>query len=75
MRTLGKAVTMAAVCACALAGAGLFAKEDEKVDLKVGDKAPTFTATNDEGKELKSSDLVGKKIVVVYFFPAAFTGG
>jgi peroxiredoxin Q/BCP len=44
-------------------------------DPKVGDKSPTFEATNDEGKTWKSDDHVGKKIVVVYFFPVAFTGG
>jgi thioredoxin-dependent peroxiredoxin len=43
--------------------------------VKVGDKAPTFQATDDQGKTWKSSDHVGKKIVVVYFFPADFTGG
>lgn len=48
---------------------------DDKVDLKVGDKAPVFTGTDDQGKEWKSSDHVGKKVVVVYFFPAALTGG
>ena len=43
--------------------------------LQVGDKAPQFTAKDDTGKEWKSSEHVGKKIVVVYFFPAALTGG
>jgi peroxiredoxin Q/BCP len=44
-------------------------------DPKVGDKAPTFQATNDQGKEWKSTEHVGKQIVVVYFYPADFTGG
>jgi len=44
-------------------------------ELKVGDKAPAFEATNEEGKAWKSSDVVGKKFVVVYFYPADFTGG
>ena len=47
----------------------------DKVDLKVGDAAPTFEAADDTGKAWKSADHVGKKIVVVFFFPAAFTGG
>jgi peroxiredoxin Q/BCP len=47
----------------------------QAVDLKVGDAAPKFEATDDAGKAWTSSDVVGKKIVVVYFFPAAFTGG
>lgn len=45
------------------------------VDLKVGDKAPTFEAKDDTGKTWKSSDVVGKKFVVVYFYPADLTGG
>ena len=44
-------------------------------DLEVGDPAPKFTATDDAGKEWKSEDHVGKKVVVVYFYPADFTGG
>ena len=47
----------------------------DKVDLKVGDAAPAFEAPDDTGKAWKSADHVGKKILVVYFFPAAFTGG
>jgi peroxiredoxin Q/BCP len=49
--------------------------EDKKVDLKVGDPAPVFEAQDDTGKTWKSSDVVGKKILVVYFYPADFTGG
>lgn len=45
------------------------------VDLKVGDKAPRFEAMDDTGKLWKSTDHVGKKIMVVYFYPADFTGG
>jgi thioredoxin-dependent peroxiredoxin len=43
--------------------------------LKVHDKAPAFEATDDSGKTWKSSDVVGKKILVLYFYPADFTGG
>jgi peroxiredoxin Q/BCP len=51
------------------------AEDAKKVDLKVGDKAPDFTSTDDKGKEWKSSDHVGKKIMVIYFYPADLTGG
>jgi peroxiredoxin Q/BCP len=44
-------------------------------DLKVGDKAPDFTAQDESGKEWKSANFVGKKIIVVYFYPADMTGG
>jgi peroxiredoxin Q/BCP len=42
---------------------------------KVGDPAPAFEAKDDQGKIWKSADHFGKKIVVVYFYPADFTGG
>jgi thioredoxin-dependent peroxiredoxin len=42
---------------------------------KVGDKAPAFESIDENGKPWKSSDHVGKKIVVLYFYPADFTGG
>jgi peroxiredoxin Q/BCP len=59
-----------------IVGAGLNAGEKGKgMTIKVGDKAPTFTSVDDTGKTWKSSDHVGKKILVVYFFPADFTGG
>lgn len=48
---------------------------DKKTDLKVGDAAPVFKAKDDQGKTWKSSDYVGKKILVVYFYPADMTGG
>ena len=48
---------------------------EDAVDLKVGDKAPTFNVDDDGGKEWKSSDHVGQKILVVYFYPADMTGG
>ena len=43
--------------------------------LMVGDPAPGFQAQDDSGKDWKSSDHVGKKVIVVYFYPADMTGG
>src|SRR5579871_7012600 len=51
------------------------ANSADKVELKVGDKAPEFKAKDDTAADWKSADHVGKKIVVVYFFPADFTPG
>jgi peroxiredoxin Q/BCP len=53
----------------------LLAQDERKVDVKVGDVAPVFSATDEAGKPWRSADLVGKKYVVGYFFPAAFTPG
>ena len=48
---------------------------DKDKQLKVGDKAPIFEAFDDNGILWKSADYEGKKILVVYFYPAAMTGG
>lgn len=42
--------------------------------MKVGQKAPVFTAMNDKGEKVKLSDLKGKK-VVLYFYPKDDTPG
>ena len=51
------------------------AAEETKVDLEVGNVVPAFAGTDERGQEWKSSEHVGKKIVVVYFYPADFTSG
>ena len=43
--------------------------------VKIGDKAPVLHSTDENGKPWTSTDVVGKKILVLYFFPADFTGG
>jgi peroxiredoxin Q/BCP len=53
----------------------LLGSQETPVDLKVGDQAPEFASVDHDGKAWKSSDHVGKQIVVLYFYPAAFTGG
>lgn len=64
------------MCAAAAAWTLTLAAQDgPAVDLKVGDPAPKFQALDDSGKEWKSADHVGKKIIVVYFYPADMTGG
>jgi len=47
----------------------------DSVELKVGEDAPKFTVKDDAGKDWVSSEHFGKKIVVVYFYPADMTGG
>ncbi len=44
-------------------------------ELKVGDKAPKFTTLADDGTSWDVNDYLGEKFIVVYFYPAAMTGG
>jgi len=57
------------------AGAKQDGKADKKVILEVGDAAPAFEAADEEGKLWQSSRHVGKKIIVLYFYPGDFTPG
>lgn len=43
--------------------------------LEVGDQAPGFSALSSDGINWESSSLLGKKHLIVYFYPAAMTGG
>jgi len=43
--------------------------------LAVGDKAPEFAALADDGSTWDISNFFGKNYIVVYFYPAAMTGG
>jgi thioredoxin-dependent peroxiredoxin len=42
---------------------------------KVGDKAPLVQAKNQDGKEWSLSELIGKKVVLLYFYPKDDTPG
>ena len=44
-------------------------------DLKVGDKAPEFTLTDERGFLVSLKNFIGSKIVVLYFYPKDFTSG
>jgi len=64
--------------AAAAFAALVLGQNNGKTQLKVGDMAPDFTlkgASATENKDYKLSDYRGKKMVVLAFFPAAFTGG
>ncbi|HYT59897.1 MAG TPA: peroxiredoxin [Haliangiales bacterium] len=42
---------------------------------KAGDKAPDFEAKDQDGKTWKLSDLAGKQVVLLYFYPKDDTPG
>ncbi|HDY87851.1 MAG TPA: peroxiredoxin [bacterium] len=43
--------------------------------LEIGDQAPSFYANDDNGDLWKLEDYLAKKYVIIYFYPAAMTGG
>lgn len=44
-------------------------------ELKVGDKAPTFTLKTQDNKDVSLNDFVDKKPVVLIFYPGDMTPG
>ncbi|MDW5561857.1 MAG: peroxiredoxin [Methanomassiliicoccus sp.] len=44
-------------------------------NLKVGTAAPVFTLRDQNGKEIDVGALIGRKALVVYFYPKDFTAG
>ncbi len=52
---------------------GSFSQENSL--LKVGEKAPMFKAVTDKGKPWVLKNHLGKKNIILYFYPAAMTGG
>ena len=44
-------------------------------ELKVGDKAPDFSLMDERGLPVSLKDHLGRKVVVLYFYPKDFTSG
>lgn len=67
------ALTLAGTCSMA------FAQEKKPASptptVKVGDMAPDFKLTDQNGKDVSLSDYRGKKNVALAFYVFAFTGG
>src|SRR5689334_10796808 len=64
---LAAALGVAATCAlCSIAQAGIPA---------VGDKAPLVQGKDQHGQEWNLADIVGKKVVLLYFYPKDDTPG
>jgi peroxiredoxin Q/BCP len=63
-----------------LAAAGVLALApllvaDEPKPLVAGDPAPAFSMPGSDGKIHSLADSLGKRVVVLAWFPKAFTGG
>jgi thioredoxin-dependent peroxiredoxin len=62
-----------AMVVCARGGEDQLAERKEL--LSIGQTLPEFTSIDERGQPWKSSDYVGHKAVVIYFYPGDFTGG
>ncbi len=51
---------------------GLFAQDN---GLNIGDQVPLFNANNQNGELWRLGDHINNKYIVLYFYPAALTGG
>ena len=71
-RLMRKVLTLGAVVL--LLGGGMFFSA-RKESLKVGDRAPDFALTDQNGASVKLGDFLGKKNVVLAFYIKAFTPG
>lgn len=49
--------------------------KSQEVTLNKGDKAPNFTAVDEAGIPWSLKSHLGAKTIVLYFYPAAMTGG
>lgn len=62
-------------CCLALAGLTLMSSNLAAAELKAGDEAPAFSLKGSDGKTYSLADFEGKQVVVLAWFPKAFTGG
>jgi peroxiredoxin Q/BCP len=44
-------------------------------ELAIGDPAPDFSLVDEKGMPVSLKDFIGKKIVILYFYPKDFTPG
>src|ERR1043165_4326818 len=65
---------VAPLAAIFLAGGSVCQGQESKMP-KVGDKAPLIEGKDQDGKTWKLADEVGKKIVLLYFYPKDDTPG
>lgn len=73
--TLLVAIPSAWLCPCAGGLGFALGQGASKNELNVGDEAPDFVLPGSDGKTYRLSDFRGKQIVVIAWFPKAFTPG
>jgi peroxiredoxin Q/BCP len=76
MRRVSCCIFCCAFCLISGLGAVSLGTEEQPPAIAVGDKAPQFNANTHAGDLWQAEEHVGRgKYVVVYFYPAAMTGG
>lgn len=75
MATIRNRTPFSGLMATLMLAISVQAQETETVELQVGDPAPDFGATDDQGQVWRSADRAAGKYAVVYFSPGDFTGG
>ena len=70
-----KRILAAALLAAAIVPALRAAETPPPPTIKVGDMAPDFTLTDQNGNKVSLHDFKGKKNVALAFYIFAFTGG
>jgi len=76
MRRISFCVICCAACSLAAFAAVSGGTEGQSPTLAVGDKAPQFNANTHTGDLWQAQEHIGQgKYVLVYFYPAAMTGG
>jgi|TARA_B110000914_G_scaffold220016_1_gene229459 peroxiredoxin len=59
---------------CLLIATAFLSANNQTVELKVGDKAPSFSLYDQDNKLHKLSDYKGQRLII-YYFPKADTPG
>jgi peroxiredoxin Q/BCP len=49
--------------------------DEKEFILNIGDKAPDISLNDQDGNLWRLDEYIGKKNIVIYFYPAAMTGG
>jgi thioredoxin-dependent peroxiredoxin len=75
MRVASRLLGLVTGLALSVGAVELAGQAEQASGLNVGDLVPEFEAPTDEGGIWRSSDHVGEKLLVVYFYPAAMTDG
>ena len=73
LKLMRRFATTAAAAATGVVHAVMHSSES-RIELKPGDPAPDFSLPGSDGRTYRLKDLAGR-LVVVAWFPKAFTGG